>query len=116
MLTSWETREDILMCCRSLEKVIEYRLRNGNMVFPARLNTDVVENFFCQQRSNCHGANTNPTYLQYSKGVKSIMLAPRSKRSGKKANAGLNSAVPPSYTNKWPLNTCRLSVKVSATV
>ncbi len=107
MLMSWETREDIIMCCTSLEQIVSQRLMSGHSVLPARINSDVVENFFCQQRSKCHGANTNPTYQQYTKGVNTIILASRSKRSGKKANAGVNGAVPLNYTTSMPLNACR---------
>lgn len=34
-------------------------------IIPCRLNIDVIENIFCQQRTLHNGANTNPTYLGY---------------------------------------------------
>ena len=41
---------------------------------PARLNSDVIENVFCQQRALQHGANDNPDLLQYSHGITTLVL------------------------------------------
>lgn len=41
---------------------------------PALINSDIIENLFCQQRGICHGLNTNPTLLQYGPALNSIIL------------------------------------------
>ena len=61
--------------------MLKKRITSGSSVMPSRINTDIVENCFSQQRSQKHGSNTNPTYLQYSKGVNSVLLGRSSKRS-----------------------------------
>lgn len=102
-LMPWETMEDIQFCITSLIEICMDRLNNGHPVLPSRINSDVVENFFCQQRATSHGSNDNPSYLQYSKAVNSIILKGGNKRSSKKSNAGLKAAVPLSMTTDRPL-------------
>ena len=38
------------------------------------INSDVVENQFCQQRAVYNGASTNPSALQYRRNLNSIIL------------------------------------------
>ncbi len=102
-LMSTETMEDIQFTCFSLTHIIKKRLSNGDTVLPSRINSDVVENFFCQQRTSRHGACTNPTYLQYSKGVNTIILSSRSKKAAVKSNPGINGATPYNYDCPQPL-------------
>ena len=102
-LMSNETMEDIQFCCTSLLEIIKRRVAAGEILLPSRMNSDVVENFFCQQRAKHHGACNNPTYLQYSKGVNTILLSSRSKGSAKKSNAGINGAAPYNFDYKQPL-------------
>jgi hypothetical protein len=43
-------------------------------IIPSRVNSDVIENLFCQERSLHNGANTNPTFLGYCRTINSIIL------------------------------------------
>ena len=43
-------------------------------IIPGWVNSDLVENIFCQQRTLCNGANTNPTELQYSYAMNAVIL------------------------------------------
>lgn len=43
-------------------------------IIPCRLNSDVVENVFGQQRTLHNGANTNPTHLGYCYSMNSVIL------------------------------------------
>ena len=80
------------------------RITSGSSVMASRLNSDIVENFFSQQRSQKHGANTNPTYLQYSKGVNSVLLGRSSSKRSKTSNAGLKGAAPYNVSCHQPLH------------
>ena len=42
--------------------------------FISRVNSDIVDNMFCQQRTLHNGTNTNPTYLGYCNKVNSVIL------------------------------------------
>ena len=103
-LMSNETREDILFCCTSLREIMKKRIKSGSSVMPSRLNSDIVEIFFGQQRSQNHGSNTNPTYLQYSKGVNSVVLGRSIVKHSKKSNAGLKGSTPYNFTSSEPLS------------
>lgn len=43
-------------------------------IIPCRLNSDIIENIFCQQRNLHNVANTNPTYLGYCYSINSVIL------------------------------------------
>lgn len=58
----------------------------------SRVNSDIIENIFCQQRAQYHGANTNPNYNQYRTGITSIILGQTT--TSKKLNAGLREPKP----------------------
>ena len=102
-LMSSETMEDIQYCCLSMVAIIKRRVSAGETILPSRINSDIIENFFCQQRATLHGACSNPTYLQYAKGVNSVLLASRSKGAAKKSNPGINGAVPYNFDINQPL-------------
>ena len=59
-------------------------------IIPGYINSDVVENFFCQQRGVCHGLNTNPTVLQYGPAVNATIIG--QKTVSRKSNAGHSHA------------------------
>jgi hypothetical protein len=101
-LMSYETQEDVQFCITGFTSICRLRIKDGHSVLPSRINSDVVENFFCQQRGS-HGDNSNPTYLQYSKNVNRIVLSQSSKNSCKKSNAGLKGAAPFNFTAPRPL-------------
>ena len=97
-LISHQTREDIISSITGFEEMCIYKLKCSNAsIIPSRVNSDVIENIFCQQRTLHNGANTNPTYLGYCHSVHSVILGQTS--ISRKSNAGggevaqLNQAV-----------------------
>jgi hypothetical protein len=88
--TNFITREcfqDLKSMVVAFEKIVQTKLQYHptSYVNPARVNTDVVENFFCSQRA-INGCNTNPTTLQYAKGINTILIS--RKLVSTKSNAG----------------------------
>jgi hypothetical protein len=63
-------------------------------IIPSMINSDIVENHFCQQRSTFNGANSNPTALQYRSNLNSIIISQN--LVSQKANAGKSSIKSPS--------------------
>jgi hypothetical protein len=55
-------------------------------IYPSRINSDPVENHFCQKRRVYNGNMTNPIYATYQKSNNSIILGQTS--VSKKSNAG----------------------------
>ncbi|KAK3108741.1 hypothetical protein FSP39_014554 [Pinctada imbricata] len=88
-LISHQTREDIVSCILGFVELCDQRLKNGSSsIIPSRLNSDVVENLFCQQRTLHNGANSNPTYLGYCRTINSVVLGQSS--ISRKSNTGGN--------------------------
>ena len=85
------TREDVAFCTIGFISICRLRIADGYSVLPSMVNSDVVENFFCQQRGS-HEDNNNPTYLQYCKDINSIVMKTGGKSRVKKSNAGLKCA------------------------
>ena len=56
-----------MFCCRFHENP-------GSSINPYRINSDTVENQFCQQRGMYHGNQANPNYYQFARGTTSIIL------------------------------------------
>ena len=79
-----ETMEDLKSLITGFTHLCEMRITKGEMVVPSRINSDIVENIFCQQRT-ITGANTNPSLCQYKSGLASIILGQTS--VSKKSNA-----------------------------
>ena len=52
--------------------VDKLKISNASII-PSRLNSDVIDNMFCQPRTLHNGANTNPTYLGYCHSVYSVI-------------------------------------------
>ena len=100
---SAETREHIQFCCVALHQITCNSVSQGETALPYRLNTGVVENFFCCQSTRNNGACSNPTYLQYAKGMNTLVLASKNKKAATKPTVGSNSAVPFNYTFKKAL-------------
>lgn len=75
-LMSRECQEDIQSCLLGFEKLSLNILSQykGWSVTPAMINSDQIENQFCQHRGKLNGANTNPTALQYRRNVNSVIL------------------------------------------
>jgi hypothetical protein len=58
-----ETREDLDFMFHGIMSLYRKCIEEIHTeVVPARLNSDIIENIFCQQRVLYHGATTNPTY------------------------------------------------------
>lgn len=72
------------------EELCIYKLKSCNTsIIPSRIiNSDVIENMFCQQRTLRNGANTNPTYLGYCYLVNSVILASVSRKSNVRGGEG----------------------------
>jgi hypothetical protein len=67
-------------------------------IVSARLNSDICENFFCQQRSLHHGANDHPTQHMYSSTINTIILT----KSVGSLSTKRNSAPGPSAKKNKP--------------
>lgn len=70
-----ETRKDLdyfFHGFMSLENIYIDKIQVG--LVPSRVNSDIIENIFCQQKALYHGANTNPNYNECRKGITSIIL------------------------------------------
>jgi hypothetical protein len=106
MLISRETQEDVQYCITGFASICRLRLESGHSVLPSRINSDIVENVFSQQRGS-HGDNTNPKYLQYTKNVNNIVLSQSSKTVSKKSNVCMKGAVPFNFTTPRPLQKSR---------
>lgn len=86
-LISHQTREDIVSAVLGFEELCLYKLKKSNAsIVPNRINSDVVENLFCQQRTLHNGANSNPTYLGYCHSINAVILGQSS--VSKKSNTG----------------------------
>lgn len=86
-LISHQTREDIISSVKGFEELCIYKLKKSNSsIIPSRVNSDIIENMFCQQRTLHNGANTNPTYLGYCNSVNSVILGQTS--ISRKSNVG----------------------------
>jgi hypothetical protein len=84
MFISQETYSDLLSMCRGFTEICKRRNEiHHRSITPAGLNSDVIENFFCQQRTLCNGSNSNPTVHQYKYGINATILSqnPVSKKS-----------------------------------
>ena len=85
-LITKESREDLQSCIQGFLAVSQLCMSLDAPLKPGIFNSDIIENFFCQQRGIVHGLNTNPTVAQYGPGVNSIILGQGS--VSKKGNAG----------------------------
>lgn len=88
-----ETREDLDFMFHGVMSLIKLCTETLHAeIVPSRLNSDIIENVFCQQRSLYHGATTNPTYNSYRTGINSVLLGQA--LVSKKCNSGGISANP----------------------
>ncbi|XP_033729442.1 uncharacterized protein LOC117318583 [Pecten maximus] len=85
-LISHQTREDIISLLLGFDEMcLDKFSRSSSSIVPRRINSDVIENIFCQQRGLHNGANSNPTYLFYCQSMNSIILG--STTISKKSNS-----------------------------
>lgn len=86
MFMSRETVSDVYSMIQGFTEVCKRRITHQKRsLVPAGFNSDVVENFFCQQRTVCHGSNSNPSVYQYKYGITATILGQNA--VSKKANA-----------------------------
>lgn len=88
-----ETREDIDFTYHGFMSLVKVSILEFKIdIVPSRINSDIIENIFCQQRALYHGANSNPDYNEYRTGINSIILGQTT--TSKKSNVGGTSAKP----------------------
>ena len=83
-LMTQETRDDTLSVLFGFKELCLNHFHSSPLsIVPGRINSDICENVFCQQRAMCHGANDNPSHDQYTHGLNTIILsqAPISRKS-----------------------------------
>ena len=102
-LISPEAREDLESCIVGFIQLLELRNSQhpGFSIIPGRLNSDVIENNFSQQRGLHNGANANPTYATYSKTMNSVVLGQSS--ISRKSNTGGRGAESFAFSSGKPL-------------
>lgn len=93
---SKECADDFESVLVSFPQVCKLHLKDfpQSCVVPSRFNSDIVENFFCQQRGLHNGNKTNPNYRDYCSTVNSIVLGQSLISRGRKSNAGLQASEP----------------------
>ena len=106
LMTS-QTRDDINPSIMGFISLINIHVKNGNTITPGYINSDLVENFFCQQRGIRNGLNSNPTLAQYGPAQNAIILGQNSVSN--KANSGTAAQVY-NATKPCPLNPSRNKV------
>ena len=60
-----ETMLDMGFLINGFISLCEIHSNKTDMIVPGRINSDIVENLFCQQRALFHGSNINPDASQY---------------------------------------------------
>lgn len=85
LMTS-QTRDDINSSISGFISLINLQVKKGHFITPGYMNSDLVENFFCQQRGIRNGLNSNPTLAQYGPAQNAIILGQTS--LSRKANSG----------------------------
>lgn len=85
-LITKETREDIESCLTGFIELVKYVAKLGMALVPGFINSDPVENFFCQQRGIRNGLATNPKVSQYGAGVNAIIIGQQA--VSRKSNTG----------------------------
>ena len=101
-LLSRECRDDLNSAVTGFTKLCDRVLADGDLIKPGYFNSDIVENFFCQQRGIRHGSNTNPTVLQYGPAVNAICLGQTtvSRKSNSSTSAHYFKATTPGKLSK----------------
>ena len=101
-LISAQCREDLASLIIGFEQICQMRLsKSDTTVVPGRINSDPIENFFCQQRAKHHGANANPNYQTYLSGINSIIIGQSTVSN--KSNARKAAAQPYKFQSAGPL-------------
>lgn len=87
LFLSTKTMHDVTSCIVGFKALcsLSFQKHPGCNVLAFRVNSDLVENVFCQQRGR-NGQNDNPTYAQYGPTINSILLGQTT--TTKKSNTG----------------------------
>ena len=98
---SSQCMEDINSCLQGFCELCSMVLSGweGAYITRSLINSDVVENHFCQQRDTYNGANTKYNALQYRRNLNSIILGQNIVSN--KANAGKSSVTCPAFSFKY---------------
>lgn len=92
-----ECYEDLQSMIVGFSKLVEVKLLQCPLgyICPGRVNTDVIENFFCNIQG-LHGFNNNPTYLQYQKAINTVIISRKmvSTKSNARCKVTVHGAVP----------------------
>jgi hypothetical protein len=89
-LISHQTRADICSLIIGFRELCIDKLHSSAAsIVPCRVNSDIIENVFSQQRGLYNGNNTNPTYLTYCRTMNSIIIGQPS--VSRKSNTGGSS-------------------------
>lgn len=102
LIISKKTMFDVSSCIIGFKEFCKFTFNEhpGCTVYAHRLNSNIVENIFCQQRGR-NGQNDNPTYLQYGPTMNSILLGQST--TTKKSNTGNVECLPFYKANKLPV-------------
>ena len=101
-LMSFQTREDLNSCIIGFNSLCKNTLKNKRIsIGPARINSDVIENIFCQQRGIVNGNNTNPTFYQYVKYINAVIIGQNA--ISKNSNAAHRGCEPLRFSTKRPV-------------
>ena len=75
MTLSDKTLFDIKCMILGFQKLCDTTFREckTTSIYPWRINTNLVENIFCQQRS-LQGQNNHPRYIDYKTGMNTVLL------------------------------------------
>ena len=93
-----ETRDDVNSCITGFLSLCKYVIPQGIPIKPFYFNSDILENFFGQQRGQRNGTTTNPTVEQYGPGVNACILSTMS--VSRKSNTGGARVKPLSLSKK----------------
>ena len=100
-LLTRETRDDLNSSVAGFIQVCQRVIPKGVGVRPKFFNSDLIENFFCQQRGIRNGLNTNPTIAQYGPGINAIVLGQTTVSTHSNSSS---KALPFKGTTPVPLN------------
>lgn len=110
-----ETRQDIKSCILGFVRLVKlrYDIAPGTGIYPTLVNSDVIENIFCQYRATYNGASANPPLRVVQKLMTTVTVGQSAVSTH--SNAGRSSpAMPysmhfPGSLNKWRTCSKRLS-------
>ena len=79
-----QSLDDLQCCIQGTLELVDRVLSRGGIVNLGFINSDVVENHFCQIRTLYNGANNNPSYCTYCYMQNSVVLTQPKTLPGKR--------------------------------